>query len=536
MDTATWCAATRRATPPAIPGRCASRATAGTGAAPPTTRASTASTCRRAARPRARGGRLGFNAVWLIETGEEAGSPGLAAFCEARRDELAADVFLASDGSRLHAERPTLLRARARYFEASAAITQLGRAASNPAIVLAHAIATLVDARASRCPARPPPIPLAVAGPRPSWTGGGADDPASAHWGEPGLSARKGVRLEQPDVLTFGAGDPAASTPSRPRPLRGASCASWSARTGARWKPMRDCPPGSAQVRIRLGAQAGATRLSPDNALGPLGRGPIERSTGKRPARCPTWAARCPTTFADLLGLPTICAPLVLRRAQHAPNEHLLGSVAREGLGHHGRPVQPTWATRTGPCATPPRPFDPDAETTSCPSRPAPPQRPVLAAAAGARRRTPPIPNSRSRSPLHAGRRDRLGGAPAGQRGRQAQPVIIENRPGASTVIGAEAVPARDPTAIVVSAQHHLFRAAALKTDLPYDPLRSYEHIAIVSLAPLAAGARLRQHGRRSGRAGPQAERQGELMYGTFGPGSAPHRPARCTPRPPAPE
>ena len=50
----------------------------------------------------------GFNAVWLIETGEEAGSPGLAAFCEARRDELAADVFLASDGPRLHAERPTL--------------------------------------------------------------------------------------------------------------------------------------------------------------------------------------------------------------------------------------------------------------------------------------------------------------------------------------------------------------------------------------------------------------------------------------------
>ena len=45
MDTATWCAATRRAgTPAAIPGRCASRATAGTGAAPPTTRASTAST------------------------------------------------------------------------------------------------------------------------------------------------------------------------------------------------------------------------------------------------------------------------------------------------------------------------------------------------------------------------------------------------------------------------------------------------------------------------------------------------------------
>ena len=89
---------------------------------------------------RARGGRLGFNAVWLIETGEEAGSPGLAAFCEARRDELAADVFLASDGPRLHAERPTLFmgsrgavnfelspRARARL-----SLGQLGRAAVQP--------------------------------------------------------------------------------------------------------------------------------------------------------------------------------------------------------------------------------------------------------------------------------------------------------------------------------------------------------------------------------------------------------------------
>ena len=31
----------------------------------------------------ARGGRLGFNVTWLIETGEETGSPGLAEFCAA---------------------------------------------------------------------------------------------------------------------------------------------------------------------------------------------------------------------------------------------------------------------------------------------------------------------------------------------------------------------------------------------------------------------------------------------------------------------
>ena len=33
----------------------------------------------------ARGGRLGFNVKWLIETGEETGSPGLAEFCAHQR-------------------------------------------------------------------------------------------------------------------------------------------------------------------------------------------------------------------------------------------------------------------------------------------------------------------------------------------------------------------------------------------------------------------------------------------------------------------
>ena len=39
-----------------------------------------------AGRASARGGGLGFNVTWLIETGEETGSPGLAAFCAAQRE------------------------------------------------------------------------------------------------------------------------------------------------------------------------------------------------------------------------------------------------------------------------------------------------------------------------------------------------------------------------------------------------------------------------------------------------------------------
>ena len=57
----------------------------------------------------ARGGRLGFNAKFIIETGEEIGSPDLAELCASLREELAADLFLGSDGPRLSAERPTIL-------------------------------------------------------------------------------------------------------------------------------------------------------------------------------------------------------------------------------------------------------------------------------------------------------------------------------------------------------------------------------------------------------------------------------------------
>ena len=56
----------------------------------------------------ARGGKLGFNAKFLIETGEEIGSPDLRQVCEGLREELKADLFLASDGPRLSVDRPTI--------------------------------------------------------------------------------------------------------------------------------------------------------------------------------------------------------------------------------------------------------------------------------------------------------------------------------------------------------------------------------------------------------------------------------------------
>ncbi|HEY0296323.1 MAG TPA: M20/M25/M40 family metallo-hydrolase, partial [Bordetella sp.] len=53
-------------------------------------------------------GKLGFNAKYLIEMGEETGSPGLRELCVEHKDLFAADLLIASDGPRLRAERPTV--------------------------------------------------------------------------------------------------------------------------------------------------------------------------------------------------------------------------------------------------------------------------------------------------------------------------------------------------------------------------------------------------------------------------------------------
>ncbi|WP_343719601.1 tripartite tricarboxylate transporter substrate-binding protein, partial [Achromobacter dolens] len=71
--------------------------------------------------------------------------------------------------------------------------------------------------------------------------------------------------------------------------------------------------------------------------------------------------------------------------------------------------------------------------------------------------------------------------------GKLGQAVIVENRPGASTVIGANAVAQAHPDGytLMLSGSTTYTVLPALKRDLPYDPRRSFEHIAIVALAPV---------------------------------------------------
>lgn len=60
----------------------------------------------------------------------------------------------------------------------------------------------------------------------------------------------------------------------------------------------------------------------------------LARTTGKKPAILPNLGGTLPNeVFADTLGLPTLWVPHSYPAcSQHAPDEHLLASVAREGL------------------------------------------------------------------------------------------------------------------------------------------------------------------------------------------------------------
>lgn len=301
---------------------------------------------------RARGGRLGYNVRVLLETGEEAGSPGLRAVCETDRTRLQADLLLACDGPRVQADRPTLFMGSRGAANFSLTVHprdkgyhsgNWGGVLSNPAVRLAHALASLVDARgAIAVPGlRPPPLDAALrAALAEVPVGGGADDPTlSAGWGEPGLSpAERLYGWNALEVLALHAGQPERPVNAVP-PQATAHCQlRFVAGT-----PVQQLMPllrthldaqGFDDVQLSPGMQCDATRLPVDHPWVRWAADSMQRSAGQRPVLLPNLAGSLPNDlFADLLGMPTLWVPHSYPAcAQHAPNEHLLAPIAREGL------------------------------------------------------------------------------------------------------------------------------------------------------------------------------------------------------------
>ena len=88
------------------------------------------------------------------------------------------------------------------------------------------------------------------------------------------------------------------------------------------------------EVRAKPGGRFPATRLDPEDPWVDWAKGSIEQTIGAPPVVLPNLGGSLPNdVFADQLGLPTIWVPHSYPGcSQHAPNEHLLAPVAREGL------------------------------------------------------------------------------------------------------------------------------------------------------------------------------------------------------------
>jgi acetylornithine deacetylase/succinyl-diaminopimelate desuccinylase-like protein len=319
-----------------------------------------------------RGGRLGFNIKLILETSEEQGSRGLRDFVASRREALAADVLIASDGPRVTPDLPTIATGTRGTFHFDLLVSlrsggvhsgHWGGVTPDPAVILAHALAAICD-RQGRIlvPGWLPPAGIspgikAVLDGCP--VGGGADAAAiDPQWGEPGLSdAEKIFAWTSFIVLAMTSGSPA-------QPVNAVAP---DARAHCQLRYTVDADPagfeaalrkhldgeGFAEVRIEhAGIRMPASRTNPADPWVRFAADSIARSLGRAVQIIPNAAGGLPgDVFVDHLGVPLVWVPHSYNGCkQHGPDEHVLVPAMREAitafaglwwdLGDGGTPVR----------------------------------------------------------------------------------------------------------------------------------------------------------------------------------------------------
>ena len=301
----------------------------------------------------ARDGRLGFSLKLVIETGEEAGSRGLREVIAARREQLAADVLLASDGPRVHSSVVTLSTGTRGTFHFDLVVDvrpggvhsgNWGGMTTDPAIVLAHAIACLAD-RDGRIlvpgllpPGVNPAVKAALAGLVLQAEGEAARiDPG---WGEPGLTAAEKIYGWTSLIVL-------AMTSGRPENPVNAVAPNASAHIQLRYTVDVDPTTFERTIREHLDAAGfGAVQLIVHGIRMPARRSDpahpwvnwaaasIERTLGVPVQVIPNSGGGLPNdAFMDHLGVQLLWVPHSYNGCkQHGPDEHLLRAPAREGM------------------------------------------------------------------------------------------------------------------------------------------------------------------------------------------------------------
>lgn len=300
-------------------------------------------------------GKLGFNVKIMIETGEEAGSPGLLPFIRANRQVCAADVFIALDGPRQSMSVPDItLGTRGGVGidlvvdlrEGSHHSGHWGGLLADPAVILSHAIASIVsrDGRILVEGWRPKNVPEAVREasrkvviePLP-----GAPVPDEG-WGEPGLSnAERIYTWSSAIVLAMVSGQPEAPV----------NAVAGSARARLQLRHTVDVDAGTIAPSLRSHLDAAGfpevevrevlerdnfppSRTDPANPWVQLVAHSMRQTVGKDPNIIANIGASGPSEFFKKeLGTPVMWIPQSYGGCgQHGPDEHGLGTLFREGL------------------------------------------------------------------------------------------------------------------------------------------------------------------------------------------------------------
>ena len=300
-------------------------------------------------------GRLGFNAKFMVETGEEAGSPGLLEFLQQHRARLAADVFIALDGPRQTTFIPDIMLGTrggvaldliVNLREGSHHSGHWGGVLADPGFILAHALASIVSADGR----------ILV----PGWTPKHVPDSvrracasllfeevpglpeADPNWGEPGLSkADRIYAWTSVIVLASVCGQPEAPV----------NAVAGNARARIQIRHTVDVPADTLLPDLRRHLDAHGfqavqiipvteremfppSRTDPDHPWVRRIARSMTATVGRAPNIVPGGSASGPSEyFKETLGVPVMWIPHSYGGCgQHGPNEHGLGSLFRDGL------------------------------------------------------------------------------------------------------------------------------------------------------------------------------------------------------------
>ena len=302
-----------------------------------------------------RAGKLGFNAKIMIETGEEAGSPGLKAFLAQNRERCAADVFIALDGPRQSLSVPDIslgtrggigidlvvdLRSHSHHSG------HWGGVLKDAGVVLAHAIANIIsiDGRILVPGWTPKEVPESVrkasrAVVFEDLPGAPVGEPG---WGEPGLSRAERIYIwSSAIVLASVSGQPENPVPA----VNGFAKARLQLRHTVDVDAQQVLPAlqahlekmGLTDVKASIVTDRDwfpPSRTDPENEWVQCVARSMQKTSGQTPNMIPNIGASGPSEFfKENLGTPIMWIPHSYGGCnQHGPDEHGLGSLFREGL------------------------------------------------------------------------------------------------------------------------------------------------------------------------------------------------------------